>query len=93
VDWTVVGLGTETPGGSGRWQEQGLCAQTDPEAWFPERGEPSRAAKAVCLRCPVRTDCLDAALERDELFGIWGGLSRQERAAIKRRGAGRAGVA
>lgn len=54
-------------------------------AYFPDKGVPSRAAKAVCRRCPVREECLDAALERDELFGIWGGLSRAERAALKRR--------
>jgi WhiB family redox-sensing transcriptional regulator len=45
------------------------------------------------LRCPVRPQCLDAALERGELFGIWGGLSREDRAALKRSRAGLAGVA
>lgn len=77
----------------GDWQEQAECGQTDPEVFFPDEDAPSRAAKAVCLRCPVRMECLDAALDRDELFGIWGGLSRQERAALKRRHAGLAGVA
>lgn len=73
-----------TPGSTG-WQERSLCVQTDPDAFFPDKGVPARAAKAVCGRCPVRAECLDAALERDEMFGIWGGLSRAERAALKRR--------
>lgn len=90
---TLVGVAKPRATDSSDWQDQSLCAQTDPDAFFPDKGSPSRAAKAVCLRCPVRSQCLDAALERDELFGIWGGLSREERAALKRRRGGLAGVA
>ena len=63
----------------GGWQERALCAQTDPEAFFPEKGGSTREAKKVCLTCDVRTDCLESALEKDERFGIWGGLSERER--------------
>lgn len=67
------------------WQEQALCAQTDPEAFFPEKGGSTREAKRVCASCDVRAECLDYALENDERFGIWGGLSERERRRIRRR--------
>lgn len=67
------------------WQERALCAQTDPEAFFPEKGGSTREAKKVCVSCDVRSECLDYALENDERFGIWGGLSERERRKLKRR--------
>ena len=66
------------------WQDQALCAQTDPEAFFPEKGGSTREAKRVCRSCEVRAECLEYALENDERFGIWGGLSERERRRIKR---------
>lgn len=71
-----------------RWQEQALCSQSDPEAWFPEKGGSVREAKRVCARCPVKTECLEWALTTDERFGVAGGLSERERRAMKRRGTG-----
>ncbi|HEY0118460.1 MAG TPA: WhiB family transcriptional regulator [Cellulomonas sp.] len=67
------------------WQERALCAQTDPEAFFPEKGGSTREAKKVCTQCEVRSECLDYALAHDERFGIWGGLSERERRKLKRR--------
>jgi len=67
------------------WQERALCAQTDPEAFFPEKGGSTREAKRVCLSCYVRAECLEYALAHDERFGIWGGLSERERRRLKRR--------
>jgi len=66
------------------WQERALCAQTDPEAFFPEKGGSTREAKKVCVRCEVRAECLDYALHNDERFGIWGGLSERERRKLKK---------
>jgi len=66
------------------WQERALCAQTDPEAFFPEKGGSTREAKKVCLGCDVRGDCLEYALDHDERFGIWGGLSERERRRLKK---------
>jgi WhiB family transcriptional regulator, redox-sensing transcriptional regulator len=66
------------------WQEKALCAQTDPEAFFPEKGGSTREAKRICLGCEVRDACLDYALANDERFGIWGGLSERERRRLKR---------
>ncbi|AZA09833.1 Transcriptional regulator WhiB2 [Corynebacterium pseudopelargi] len=65
------------------WQEQALCAQTDPEAFFPEKGGSTREAKRICSACSVRDECLEFALEHDERFGIWGGLSERERRRLK----------
>ena len=67
------------------WQERALCAQTDPEAFFPEKGGSTREAKKVCVSCEVRAECLEYALANDERFGIWGGLSERERRKLKRR--------
>ena len=72
---------SEEPG----WQERALCAQTDPEAFFPEKGGSTREAKKVCLTCDVRVECLEYALANDERFGIWGGLSERERRKLKKR--------
>ena len=72
------------PGDDPGWQDRALCAQTDPEAFFPEKGGSTREAKRVCRSCEVRAECLEYALENDERFGIWGGLSERERRRIKR---------
>ncbi|RFZ41381.1 Transcriptional regulator WhiB2 [Mycobacterium marinum] len=72
------------PGQDERWKAQALCAQTDPDAFFPEKGGTTRPAKRVCLSCPVRKQCLDYALDHDERFGIWGGFSERERRRLKR---------
>ena len=67
------------------WQERALCAQTDPEAFFPEKGGSTREAKRICSGCEVRAECLEYALANDERFGIWGGLSERERRRVKKR--------
>jgi len=66
------------------WQADALCAQTDPEAFFPEKGGSTRDAKRICASCQVRSECLEYALEHDERFGIWGGLSERERRKLRR---------
>ena len=66
------------------WQERALCAQTDPEAFFPEKGGSTREAKRICLGCEVKDECLEYALAHDERFGIWGGLSERERRRLRR---------
>ncbi|MDR2620836.1 MAG: WhiB family transcriptional regulator [Propionibacteriaceae bacterium] len=78
----VLGDGTD---GVLAWQESALCAQTDPEAFFPEKGGSTREAKRVCAQCDVREQCLEYALLNDERFGIWGGLSERERRGVRRR--------
>lgn len=85
----VAGLYSVSEGdaeGELAWQTDALCAQTDPEAFFPEKGGSTRDAKRVCEACPVSGECLDYAMSNDEKFGIWGGLSERERRRLRRRG-------
>jgi WhiB family redox-sensing transcriptional regulator len=65
------------------WRQDALCAETDPEAFFPEKGGSTREAKRVCSGCSVRVECLESALTNDERFGIWGGLSERERRRLR----------
>lgn len=69
----------------GDWERHGLCIEDEnPRAWFPEgRSKEAERAKLVCLRCPVRSQCLELALSR-ELPGIWGGTSQRERQQLRR---------
>lgn len=67
------------------WQSDALCAQTGPEAFFPEKGGSTRDAKKICKSCAVTVACLHYALDNDERFGIWGGLNEKERAALRRK--------
>jgi len=66
------------------WTEFAECQYTDPETFFPEKGGSTRPAKRICAGCEVRADCLEYALENDERFGVWGGLSERERRRLKR---------
>lgn len=67
------------------WMLEARCLDADPEAFFPEKGGSTREAKRICGICPVQQECLDYALERDQRFGIWGGMSERERRRFKRR--------
>ena len=83
--WSDGAAGPVLAGDGGdSWQDRALCAQTDPEAFFPEKGGSTREAKRVCRSCDVRAECLEYALARDERHGIWGGLSERERRRLKR---------
>jgi len=66
------------------WSDRANCASTDPEIFFPEKGGTTRFAKKVCRSCDVRAECLEDALDRDERFGVRGGLSERERRSINR---------
>ncbi|WP_274388373.1 WhiB family transcriptional regulator [Salsipaludibacter albus] len=67
------------------WMLEARCLDADPEAFFPEKGGSTREAKRICGICPVQQECLEYALERDQRFGIWGGMSERERRRFKRR--------
>lgn len=83
--WNGLELfGLEEPAGELAWQARALCAQTDPESFFPEKGGSTREAKRVCTTCEVRNECLEYALQHDERFGIWGGMSERERRRVRR---------
>ncbi|KMS74212.1 WhiB family transcriptional regulator [Streptomyces viridochromogenes] len=76
----------------GDWRMDAVCSKEDPELFFPI-GNTGPAllqieeAKAVCRRCPVMDQCLQWALESGQDSGVWGGLSEDERRAMKRRAA------
>ena len=50
-----------------------LPCTADPELFFAESPDDVETAKAFCRECPVRAACLAGALERRELWGVWGG--------------------
>jgi WhiB family redox-sensing transcriptional regulator len=65
-----------------QWRQDALCAQTDPEIFFPEIGANAIVARRICAECPVCSDCLSDALEqRDIAFGVRGGLTPTQRRA------------
>ncbi len=72
------------------WRHRAACRDEDPELFFPI-GNTGPAllqieeARAVCRRCTVREECLQWALESGQDHGVWGGLSEDERRALKRR--------
>lgn len=66
------------------WEHRALCAQVDPELFFPEKGGSSKEAKGVCAACDVRDECLEAALLEDDHHGVRGGYTERERRRIKR---------
>lgn len=74
------------------WRHEAACRDEDPELFFPIGNTgPALAqieeAKKVCQRCPVKEACLAWALESGQDAGVWGGLSEDERRALKRRAA------
>ena len=71
------------------WQYEGACRSMDPEMFFhpdgergPRREAREKAAKAVCAQCPVLAACRAHALAVQEPYGIWGGLTEDERIEI-----------
>jgi WhiB family redox-sensing transcriptional regulator len=74
------------------WRDKAACLTADPELFFPV-GNTGPAvdqidkAKAVCARCSVTEMCLQYALDTSQDSGVWGGLSEDERRALKRRAA------
>jgi WhiB family transcriptional regulator, redox-sensing transcriptional regulator len=77
------------------WQMQGTCRTADPEAFFPAEASRGRnrasienRAKAMCAQCPVIEECLDHAMRVREPYGVWGGLTAEERNQLQRRRAG-----
>lgn len=69
------------------WLAQAKCSGVDPDLFFPGRGVDTKTPKAICAGCPVRAECLDHAMSRNEKHGIWGGTSERERRRMRRTGA------
>lgn len=68
-----------------------LCRNVDPDLFFPigsvSKTDLAQAeeAKALCVLCPIKDECLQDALDRNIEFGVYGGTSEKERRAMKRR--------
>jgi WhiB family redox-sensing transcriptional regulator len=67
-----------------RWADRAACASTDPFYFHPEKGGSALEAKRICAGCDVRIECLTYALETNQQFGVWGGLSERERHKLLR---------
>jgi WhiB family transcriptional regulator, redox-sensing transcriptional regulator len=75
------------PGGSPSWR-QAACRSADPELFFPVSSagaslEQVAQAKAVCAACIVRRQCLQYAFAANEIYGVWGGMTEEERARAR----------
>lgn len=69
----------DPPGLALDWTSRALCAQTDPELFFPDKGGSCLQAKKICRSCEAQAECLQYALDHHEEFGVWGGTSEQDR--------------
>ena len=68
------------------WTADANCTQSDPEVFFPERGQSSQDAKKICRDCPVTKECLEYAVtEPRQRYGVWGGLTETERGEFMRK--------
>ncbi len=67
------------------WQDDAACKSLPLEMFFPPAEQEADAAKAICSGCTVKEPCLEAALAAGERFGIWGGLTSDERQTIAAR--------
>jgi hypothetical protein len=66
------------------------CLDADPDLFFPEDDDPKylatvQAAKAVCMGCSIKFECLEYALSDSSLLGVWGGTDHNDRKRIRRR--------
>lgn len=61
------------------------CHDTDADLWFAENPADLEHAKSLCSGCPIRSQCLTAALERAEPWGVWGGEILEQGVVIARK--------
>ena len=75
------------PSGEHEWSQHAACAELGAPGMFPHDTDTEgiKWAKQTCLTCPVMVECLTEALDRGERFGVWGGLTTDERDTLRRR--------
>ena len=71
------------------WRKDALCKGKETSWFYPEPNEKGtakqiREIKAFCRVCPVILNCLDTAIENNETFGVWGGMTPAERSRIRK---------
>ncbi|MDR1033705.1 MAG: WhiB family transcriptional regulator [Bifidobacteriaceae bacterium] len=69
---------------SAAWMNDGLCAHSDSEAFFPDKGVLSDEAAFICGECPVKEICFQYAMTNGIEYGVWGGVSERERNRLRR---------
>lgn len=68
------------------WLDYAACAGQDVDAFFPNGGRGrSELARTLCATCPVVNECLNYAMDRPWLAGVWGGMSAHQRRDIRRK--------
>ena len=77
-------------GSATNWRSAGACLSADPDLFFPisSAGPAERQiarAKKICAGCAVRQECLEFALSHDQVYGIWGGTTPEDRQRDRRR--------
>ena len=83
------------PKGDQDWAQSAECAKPGKPLMFPHERDAVGVQLALdtCAACPVRQACLDEALGRNESFGIWGGMTTEERRALRRKSQRKASAA
>jgi len=71
------------------WRTKAACLDMDTELFFPHgnsgpAAEQAERAKAICMTCEVCAQCLEWALKTHQDSGVWGGMSEDERRALRR---------
>jgi WhiB family transcriptional regulator, redox-sensing transcriptional regulator len=77
-------------GSATNWRSAGACRSAEPDLFFPisSVGPAERQierAKKICSGCAVRRECLEFALSHDQVYGIWGGTTPEDRQRDRRR--------
>ena len=65
------------------WHRRAACRHAGPEVFFLDRGQSPAAAYALCDACPVRSECLAAAIDDPYTDGIWGRTSPRVRRRLR----------
>ncbi|MDP9242887.1 MAG: WhiB family transcriptional regulator [Actinomycetota bacterium] len=74
----------EDPAPPDHWQKQAACYGIDPDVFFPTSEEEAGEALDFCSDCRIRETCLAWALKNGERYGVWGGLTEQQRRRLSR---------
>ena len=67
------------------WTRKALCAEVDPEIFFPDKGERTAHVKQICKACIVKVECLEYSIQNNERFGVCGGLTEHDRRKVRAR--------
>ena len=64
--------------------EDAECRNVDTSVFFPSGGD-FTVPKAICQRCDVRVKCLETSLKNNDEYGVFGGLTPNERDDLRYR--------